>query len=446
MKKKQFFATMLSAFCVLSASSCSFIETIENATDSSKTLCSPASVTRLSYQDRQREDYLSFKQKANTFAAKFAPSAYRAYDEPDNFVVSPVSVFLALGMAAECADGNTQAEILSALDLSLSDLRTSYPLLYRDLNVEHTGQGYLGDVTTGRLNISNSLWLDNDLITDASCLETLGEQYYCYGKSVDFDGSNEKANRSIQKFVKQKTNGLINRNFQLDTDTLFALLNTLYLKDIWNESGSALAYTSPTEFTEANGTQKSAKLLTGYYESGRPYVTETYTGFYTVTYNGYKLKFLLPNDGYTVDDVFTEENLSVFNAVTDFNSVDDEAKKIYSTRCLFPEYTTSYNRDVQNILKNDFGICDLFDRNFCDFGTLTNSPAYCSVVTHSVSLTVDKKGIEGAAVTLMGMCGAAGPGEYEEVYLDFTVNKAFGFLLTNASDVVIFSGIVKSID
>ncbi len=443
MKKKSFISILLSVFCVFSASSCSALRKIEILTDSAEKLCDPVSVTKLGYKERT-EDFLSFKNKADAFAAKFAPAAYRNYTESTNFVVSPVSVFLSLGLAAECSVGDTETEILSALGCSAAELRTNYPLLYRSLNVEHTDQGLIGDVTTGKLELSNSIWLDDALVTEPACLKTLGERYYCYGRAVDFDGKNDEANKSVRKFVKYQTNGLIDRNFHIDAETLFALINTLYLKDIWNESGSDLTRTSPVEFTTIDGQKQSTQLLTGYYESGRPYETESFTGFYTTTYNGYKLKFLVPNDGYTVNDVFTEENLSTFNAVTDFCANDDEQMLSYYTRCLFPEYTAAYTQDVRDVLRNEFGIQTLFDPDFCDFGALTSDPAYCSKVTHSVSLTVNRKGIEGAAVTLMGMCGAAGP-EYEQVFLDFSVDKAFGFLLTDSYDTILFSGVVKGV-
>lgn len=443
MKKKQLVATLLSAFCVCSASACSVTRKIEILTDSAKTLCDPVSVTQLGYKERT-DDFYAFKNKANAFAAKFAPAAYRNDTASTNFVVSPVSVFFALGLAAECSVGETQSEILSALGCSAAELRTNYALLYRSLNVEHTQEGLINDVATGKLELSNSVWLDDKLTAKSDCLETLGEQYYCYGRSVDFDGDNRKANNSIQKFIKYKTNGLIDRKYELDESTLFALLNTLYLKDIWNDSGSELTRTAPVEFTTLDGQKQSTQLLTGYYESGRPHETETYTGFYTTTYNGYRLKFLVPNDGYTVGDVFTEENLSTFNAVTDFRANDDEQQISYYTRCLFPEYTAVYNKDVRNILQNEFGIQSLFDPDRCDFDALTSEQAYCASVTHSVNLTVNRKGIEGAAVTLMGMCGAAGP-EYEQVYLDFKIDKAFGFLLTDSSNTVLFSGVVKGV-
>jgi hypothetical protein len=59
---------------------------------------------------------------------------------------------------------------------------------------------------------------------------------------------------------------------------------------------------------------------------------------------------------------------------------------------------------------------------------------------------VDRRGIEGAAVTYIPMAGAPGPGEYERVYLDFIVDRAFGFVITDRNDITLFSGVVNEID
>ena len=188
------------------------------------------------------------------------------------------------------------------------------------------------------------------------------------------------------------------------------------------------------------------ELLTGYYRDGKPFATDSFSGFFTTTHNGYKLKFLVPNDGYSAGEIFTEENLEMFGSLTDFNAVDEEQKIRYHTRCLFPEYTANYDNDVTEVLQENFGINDLFQEEHCDFSALTtDSPAYCSGVTHSVSLTVDKRGIEGASVTVMVGATSPGPDEYTDVYLDFTVNKAFGFILTDSHGTMIFSGVINNV-
>ena len=59
----------------------------------------------------------------------------------------------------------------------------------------------------------------------------------------------------------------------------------------------------------------------------------------------------------------------------------------------------------------------------------------------------EQEGIEGAAVTVIAGDGSAAPGEeeFEKVYLDFVVDKTFGFIVTDARDVPLFTGIINGI-
>ena len=58
---------------------------------------------------------------------------------------------------------------------------------------------------------------------------------------------------------------------------------------------------------------------------------------------------------------------------------------------------------------------------------------------------MNERGIEGAAVTVMTFPGAGDPGPdpYEDVFLDFVVDGAFGFILSDPYGVTLFSGVVN---
>lgn len=408
----------------------------------------PKTATAFNYSERNDEGYLDIRKKAESFAAEFAPSSYALAEKGSNFTVSPVSVYMALALAAECANGGTRAEILSALGVSYEGLKANISKLYRSLESESERDGKI----VGILNLSNSVWVNEGTEVKQSSIDALASDYYAYSYAADFVRNNKAANAAVREFVKEKTRGLIDQDFKLSDQTLFALINTLYLKTIWNDKGSDLPFTQEKyDFVEGDGTVRNKALLRGYYNTGRAYEGETYTSFYTKTYSGYRLKFLVPKDGHSVNEVFTTENLSEIGAVTDYRAVDEEEKKIYNTRCLFPEYECAFDGDVKGVLREQFGIDKLFKSpefydDACDFSSLTDEPCYCEKVRHVTKLKVNKKGIEGAAVTILGMPGAAAPDEeYEKVYLDFVVDKAFGFVITDPYGVTLFSGVVNKI-
>lgn len=399
----------------------------------------PKTVERVDYSELRTDGYKTFKNSVEAFASDFAAYSYADYDEQDNFTVSPVSVYMALALSAECANGDTRQEILDALGVTYEQLQMYFSILYRSLNVEVKAD----DKIVSMLNLSNSIWVNEGTSVKQPCIDSLSDNYYAYSYSADFKANNAEANKAIRDFVKKQTNGLINQDFNLSTETLFALINTLYLKTVWNTNGRDLSFTQEKyDFTSKDGTVKNVQLLQGDYVDGRAQEFDSFTTFYTQTCNRYKIKFILPRDGYTVDQVFTAENIAAVNTLTDYNGYDETTQTRFVTRVLFPEYKCKYDKDILDILKDKFGI-NLFFTEACDFSNLTDKACYCSMVQHVTDLTVDKTGIEGAAVTIAAMAESAEP--VVTVQQDFIVNKAFGFIITDSHDTTLFSGVVHNV-
>lgn len=402
----------------------------------------PEAASPLSYQTRQSEDYRALSAAAENFAARFAPAVGQSIGNRKNFAVSPVSVYMALALSAECASGETRGELLNVLRASRELLQSEIGNLYNGLNAEYRRDNKL----IARLTLGNSIWVQKDAHTKQECIETLAQKYYCYSYSADFFGDNAGANKAVRKFVKEQTNGMIDQDFDLDIYTRFALMNTLYLKDVWNTDGDDLSLTGERyDFRQGDGTEKPTNLLQGYYRQGRAYEAETFTHFYTSTHHGYRIKFLLPKEGYSAEEVFTAENISLVNSISDYNAIDEENEVTYSTRCLFPEFTADFDGDIKEVLKG-MGVERFFIDGGCEFETLTDESVYCEKVQHVVKLEVEKSGIEGAAVTIVQIVDESAPGEvYETVLEDFVVDRAFGFLLTDPYGATLFSGIVSYI-
>ena len=442
MKKcyKSILAILCAAVSLLSLSACGSKSAIE---PKSTLLSSPKDVTTISYSERQSDRVKTVAGSAEKFSADFASVAYKAYDKNTNFAVAPVSAYMALSLAAQCADGNTRTEILSTLGITYNQLIDGFYDYYRSLFAEYKSD----DKQIGTISLSNSIWLDSHLQEKQDCIDILSDKFNCYSYKVEFYEDNASANLAIRQFVKDKTRGLIDRNFDLTKKTLFALINTLYIKDVWNTLGEDLSFTEDLySFANNDSTESNTKLLQGYYREGRVYKGENYQTFFTTTANGNKIKFILPEEGFAVDDIFTADNLSEVNSINNYNSVDEVKKIIYHTRCLFPEFSAEYNNDIKELLL-DMGINDLFSEYDCNYATLTDGKAYCSAVTHVTKLNVDKTGIEGAAVTILENDGTAVPPEkeYEDKYEDFIIDRAFGFILSDMYDNTLFSGVVKKV-
>lgn len=389
------------------------------------------------------DGYKQFKAKLKTFSNKFADKFIsQKFVDGENITVSPLSLEMCLGLAICASNGTTRQEMLDAFGMDYNTFKAHYSTLYNEYNRSKDSNG--GDLMF-EIMMTNSIWIDDNIKLKDSGLDDLKDNYYCYSYETDFSG--KKANEAIAKFIEIQSKGLLKPTLDIDLRTLFVLMNTLYLKDIWNETGNNLNFSDNPEhyFVNSDKSKSSKKLLDGYYFAGKAISNENYSAFHTSTENGFKIYFVKPNDGKEIKNVFTRETMDYVLNSENYVYRDDIKKEEYETQCFFPEFEADCDANLESILINDFSIKSLFDSKNCNFSNLTDEAVFCNEVKQIAKLDVNKKGIEGAAVTYMAVGTAAGPGEYTTVYEDFVVNKEFGFILTY-SDSVVFSGVVTNID
>lgn len=401
----------------------------------------------VNYIDFQDEEYKAFLAKIQSFSARLTAEMTKKYGENDNFVISPISVYMALSLACECAANETRREILDAVGVSYDEVNKYARILYAFANEEY---GQYNAITDNRQIVAqqilnNSIWLDDSVEFIREGVDKLSYEYNCDVYQASF--KNGEADRLIGKYIESKSKGILDGKVDFSPETYFVLMNTYYLKEIWNEYGRNLSFTDePINFQNSDGSFKQTKLLEGYYNDGKVYNGDRFESFFTQTEHGFKIYFFLPDDEWSVQSIFTEENIDEVLKMKDWGHVDDENRQLHYTRVLFPEFEADFDDDIADVLSEKFGIKKLFDPDECDMSNITSEPVYCEGVIHKVSLTVDKKGIEGAAVVYIPGAGAAGPPPYEKVYHDFTVTGAFGFVITDTYGTVVFSGVINTLD
>lgn len=393
------------------------------------------------------EGYQAFVAKVQSFSSRLSASLAEKYGESENIAVSPVSVYMALALACECANGETRQEILDAVGVSYDEVAQYTKQLYAFCNQEFKSLNAFGaEQTDAYESLNNSIWLDDGLNYVQSGIDSLANNYNCDSFRTNFaNGDGEKL---IGEYIKDKTHGLVDGSIELDPETVFVLMNTFYLKEIWNDTGRDLTLTGDSyTFKNTDGTTEKTKLLEGYYSMGKTHTADDHVSFFTKTNHGFKIYFLVPTGDNTARDVMSTENISQTLERTDWGAVDREKLEEYYTRVLFPEFEADFDEDIKSTLEGDFGIRSLFDVNNCDVSNVFSEDAFCNQVIHRTSLNVNKKGIEGAAVTIMEVCGAAAPNEeYTKVYETLTVDRAFGFVLTDPYGTVLFSGVINTIE
>ena len=398
------------------------------------------------YKDLQDEGYKTFLLKVQSFSAHLTAEMTEKYGKDDNFVISPISVYMGLALACECAVGETREEILDAVGVTYDEVNKYTSKLYAYANKEYSQRGITDkDNVVAYQSLNNSIWLDDSIDFVEDGVNKLANDYNCdvFQASVK-SGEMEKL---INKYIENKTNGLIDGDIKLSPETYFVLMNTYYLKEIWNEFGNNLPFVDETiNFQNGDGSFTETKLLQGYYNHGKVYDGDRFTSFFTKTEHNFKIYFFLPDEEWSVASIFTADNINTILTLEDWGYIDDENRQLHNTRVFFPEFEADFDEDIANVLADEFVINKMFDPNVCDMSNISVDPVYCEGFIHKVDLTVDKKGIEGASVVYIPGAGAAGPPEYEEVFHDFVITGAFGFVITDSNGTVVFSGVINEID
>ena len=368
------------------------------------------------------EDYIK---KLSAFSNRLYEMS--AEGNNSNYTMSPISVYMALSLLYYSGDDDVKADIEKATGMTADDIKKT-GALFKSLLNEKT---YKDKIVT-KLSLTNSIWCDEGEEFNADALKNLAETLYCDAYKTPFSTDNAAANKAVREYIKKNTNGKIDQDFALTPDTFFALINTLYFKDIWSVEKEMTVFKK--DFITSNG-KKNVDFIKGEYHEGQVQENKLCEYFYTTTNAGYKVKFILPKEGCTLKQAMSAENLNAVNAEKDFGAVDEKNNEHY-TRCVFPLFK----------IKSDTPLKDIFESNkllghaFLSFSSdLTDKKLFVSDIKHKSVVEVNKEGIEGAAVTIICIEKASMPMQTQQ-YHTFTLDRSFGFIITDPSDVVLFTG------
>ena len=399
------------------------------------------------YDYLRSQEFNAFKAKIGMFANKAAVAIGANSD--GNTAISPVALFMALAMAAESANGDTRQEILDAMGVTYEELNANMLYLNYICNqvLDNGGSQSNGQ---NQIKCVNSLWVQNGVKVKDEGVKALTTKYYSDLFYMNFD--EDDVNSILTSYISNETHGLLSPDLDVKPDVLLILMNVVYLRDIWNRFGNEFSFTDQKyDFVNYDQSKTNTQLLCGHYNSGKAMETDVFRKFYISTNGELKLTFIVPQDGHSLDEIYTTE---VLNAPSQYITYDTESDPQFNysfhTRCLFPEFKAVFDDYLQDVFKK-MGVKKFFNEFSCDFSNLTDELVYCSKFRHITKLEVTRKGIEGAAVAYESMDrqGSAGPGQKEkvwkDVYFDFPVDRDFAYILSK-DNIPIFTGVVKSIN
>lgn len=345
-----------------------------------------------------------------------------------NWIVSPLSASIALGMTANGVDGNSLKQIQDALGFSgfqMDEINSYYNYLCDELmKVDNSS----------KFNFANSAWLDKKFSFYDSFVKTNKRMYGAEVTTLDL--SKKTALDKINEWSAKKTENLIPVILDdLPDGTLFCLLNSLYFRAEW-DSWFDESRTVNEVFTSANGKQSQVKMMKK--EGIRLYSRNETFGLAEFAFgnNAFSMVVLLPNEGHTL-----EESLQKFTVDYWDEYQKNRMGKIADLIISFPRFEVKYEADLVEPMKG-LGITDIFDSNKADFSKMTSSDIFINLLKQSSRIKVDEKGCEAAVSTIVS--GMTGDPYAEKV--EFNMNRPFAFLIKEESTgTILFMGKVTEL-
>ena len=348
--------------------------------------------------------------------------------EKGNLFFSPYSISTALAMTYAGARGQTEKEMAEVLHFSLEQepLHSSFSRLQSELNAIQN-KGYV------KLSIANSLWAQEGY----HFLDTffnLNKKYYGAGLNfVDFEKETEAARKTINIWVKDKTQQKIKELIKpgmVDSLTTLVLCNAIYFKGNWlvqfdkKRTKKDNFYISP---------DKTIKVAMMNQESRYKYKDFGSFSAIELPYEGNDLSMIvfLPKE---IDGLAEfEKNLTNSNVKAWIDRLTASYKS--ETFVSLPEFKTTCEFELSKIL-SDMGMPSAFSLPPADFSGMTGrKDLFISKVIHKAFVDVNEEGTEAAAATAVVMRNVISSP------LMFRANHPFVFLIReNQTGSILFIG------
>ena len=352
----------------------------------------------------------------------------RSYSDSENSLISPLSVLLALAMAANGAEGETfqQMEALLGGDIPLDTLN-EYLL------------GYVGSLPSediSRLNIVNSIWFRDDsesLRVEPGFLQRNADYYGAAAFKSAFD---DKTVKEINSWVELNTDGMIDAILdEIHVLDMLFLINAITFNAEWYSMYNERDVQTGA-FTNISGEVRNVDFMRSaeyiYLDDGMA------AGFIKPYANGgYSFAALLPNM-----DVSISAYVETLTDTGFLNMIESAKGRFNKVETFVPKFEFEYEIMMNETLAA-LGMVDAFIDSQADFRRMGTSPIgnlSISEVLHKTFILVDQQGTRAGAATTVRAEAQSPP--IATVRLD----RPFLFaIIDNATNLPVFIGTLLTV-
>lgn len=357
--------------------------------------------------------------KYNEITGKLLGSFLRT-KKGENIVLSPMSVIMLLGIAADAVDGKTRDEIVRVL----CDGSSYEDCLDVLKEIQETS------ASSGSLMSSNAICVKKSIV--ASITDGYEERL-----KANYDGKLFSSNdivRDVNAWVNEKTKGMIKEAVNDSMNQMLAcLMNAIAFDAEWMEQYEDEDI-HEGEFNNADGTVSEVQMLES---SEDTYIEDDFFTGFIKPYKDedYAFMALLPKKKKSASFL-----LRAVKQV-DFSKLFNEATygTVYVT---MPEFKYDFGEDLTGLYK-EFGISTLFTPE-ADFSPMSKEWLKVNSIIHKAHIEVDRKGTKAATVTMAYVVAGCAPSmDFKTVCLD----RPFVYAIMNTNTgLPVFAGIYNQAD
>ena len=346
---------------------------------------------------------------SNAFAFDLLQRAHAAETAKPNFMISPLSVSMALGMTLNGAAGTTFDAMRGTLDfggLAQPEINVAYKGLIGQLHARDPKVEW---------RLANSIWYDKSFTAFPTFVDTVRHYFDAEVRQLDF--ASPATPQTINGWVEEKTRGRIKNLIGEIGDEVMFLVNAVYFYAPWTTPFEVRS-TRNAPFTTANGNTVNVPMMSG---DGR--------------FRSYRSADVTAAELFYADSAYSM--VLWMGAVPTQASWNSALAAMHSQMVILsmPKFKFSYEVEMRDLL-TAMGMGIAFSPGGANFSRIAPVPPelYITKVNHKAFIEVDERGTEAAAATSVGVAPTSAP-------MELRFDRPFFFAIRErSSGAILFMG------
>lgn len=375
------------------------------------------------------EEGVAVTDAENDFSFRFFNKA-ASYNGYTNTIVSPLNLFLHLGILANGDSGISREEILKTMGKPGEPASIEAVNLYSEYLLKA-----LPDLDAqARCAFSSSFWYGY-----GNPSEAFQKGSSIFGTELRNESPmGEKSMQKINNWINDNTGGLIPNFLETPLTSDVLLMNTTYFAGLWSN-----------EFIKSNNREDTFYCKDGS-EARATFMTQRISGvqyFNAEGIIGTSLRFGSGN--FSMLALMPENPATGIEEMISSLDLDKYKKFLDSSRDVLidlemPKFNSKFKHEINDILKA-MGISGIFNIGLDSIFEEQEGLLQINCHYHGAVFTIDEQGVKAAAVDVSDLVGAAPP-QTEPEHVELKFNRPFVYLLREVSTgSILFMGCVTSL-